>query len=198
MEKLRSLIPSSVLCIGDAKRGDIGNSAAMYAHGLFDDIGFDAVTVNPYMGSDSVLPFLEKSSRGAFVLALTSNTGAKDFQYLRSNKRPLYEHIVQKARAWNSKDNCGLVVGATKPAELRAIRRKADDMPILIPGIGAQGGDLRSAVKHGSTRNGDLAVINVGRTILYASVKADFQDAARAAARTMRDSINDLRNSNPA
>ncbi len=193
MQKLRRLIPESVLCIGDGKRGDIGNTAEMYATGLLDDLGFDAVTVNPYMGSDSVLPFLEDSSKGAFVLTLTSNEGARDFQYLASGRKPLYQHVISRVLQWNRKGNCGLVVGATRPVDLRMVRRMAPELPILIPGIGAQGGDLKASVRNGCTKKSDLALINVGRTILYASNKPDFQEAARASARHMRDSMNEFR-----
>ncbi|MDH4069721.1 MAG: orotidine-5'-phosphate decarboxylase, partial [Ignavibacteria bacterium] len=190
MEQVLQRIPSGVLSIGDGKRGDIGNSAAMYARGLFRDFGFDAVTVSPYMGEDSVLPFLANRSKGAFVLALTSNKGAADFQYLRSGKKRLYQHVVARAESWNGKRNCGLVVGATKPSELRRIRTMVPTMPILIPGIGAQGGDLRSSVRYGCTAKGDLALLNVGRTILYASSGKNFDAAARSSAEQVRDEIN--------
>ena len=188
-----SRIPEGIITIGDAKRGDIGSSAAMYARSLFDEFRFTACTVNPYMGSDSVEPFIRDAERGAFILALTSNAGAKDFQYLRIRAKPLYEHVVAKAKRWNTKQNCGVVVGATRPAELRRIRALAPDMPILIPGVGAQGGDLKSAVRYGCDRNGDLAVINASRSVLYASAGDDFAPAARTAALTMRDEINRYR-----
>ena len=186
-------VPKDVLTIGDGKRGDIGNTAEMYAKALFQEFGFDAVTVNPYMGSDSVAPFLQDPRKGAFVLALTSNPGARDFQYLKTQRRPLYEHVVKQVRRWNTLDNCGLVVGATRPGELRRVRALAPDMPILIPGIGAQGGDLKAAVRFGCTRNGDLAIVNVGRAILYASSGRDFAEAARREAVDLRDQMNTFR-----
>jgi len=193
LSAVAGFLPSDTLRIADGKRGDIGNTSAMYARSLFTQLPFDAVTVSPYMGSDSVIPFLADKTKGAFILALTSNPGARDFQYLRSGGKPLYEHVVSRVRRWNTKRNCGLVVGATKPGELRRIRGLAPDLPILIPGIGAQGGDLKASVRHGCSDNGDLAVINVGRTILYASSGPDFRKAAGAAARDMRDSINKYR-----
>jgi orotidine-5'-phosphate decarboxylase len=183
-------LPSDTIRIADGKRGDIGNSSAMYARTLFQELPFDAVTVNPYMGSDSVAPFLSDKTRGAFVLALTSNEGARDFQYLRTGRKPLYQQVVATVRRWNSGRNCGLVVGATRPQELRKIRAFAPDMPILIPGIGTQGGDLKASVRYGCTEKGDLAIINVGRTILYASSGTDFRQAARAVAREFRDTMN--------
>ncbi len=193
LRRTLSFIPENVVTIGDAKRGDIGNTAAMYAHALLADLGFRATTVNPYMGFDSVEPFLRDPERGAFILAVTSNPGAKDFQYVKAGAHPLYERVIRRAQSWNTKGNCGLVVGATRPAELRRIRAMVPDMPILIPGIGAQGGDLKSAVRHGCTRDGLLAIINAGRSILYASSGEDFADAARRAAAELRDEINRYR-----
>lgn len=186
-------IPEEIVTIGDAKRGDIGNSAEMYARLIVDDYEFAACTVNPYMGSDSVAPFMKNSHQGAFILALTSNPGAKDFQYLKVGGRPLYERVVAQTRKWNSKKNCGLVIGATRPNELRRIRSLAPEMPLLIPGIGAQGGDLQKAVRYGCDEKGEMAVINVSRNIIYASGGDDFAAAARKAAESLRDQINRYR-----
>jgi orotidine 5'-phosphate decarboxylase subfamily 2 len=186
-------IPEEIITIGDAKRGDIGNSADYYARLLVDDYEFSASTVNPYMGGDSVKPFLRNSHQGAFILALTSNPGARDFQYLKSRGKPLYQHVIAKAKTWNTKKNCGLVVGATRPRELQQIRGIAPDMPILIPGIGAQGGDLKSAVRYGCDKHGLLAVINASRSIIYAAANDDFAAAARTAAIVLRDEINTYR-----
>jgi orotidine-5'-phosphate decarboxylase len=186
-------IPEEIVTIGDAKRGDIGNSSTLYARLIVEDYEFAACTVNPYMGFDSVEPFMKNRHQGVFILALTSNPGAKDFQYLKINGRPLYEHVVRRVRTWNTKQNCGLVVGATRPKEMREIRRLAPDMPLLIPGIGAQGGDLEQAVHYGCDRNGESVVINASRSIIYASRGEDFAAAARAAAITMRDEINRYR-----
>ncbi len=187
------LIPGTVMTIGDAKRGDIGNTAERYAASLFDDFGFDAVTVNPYMGSDSVEPFLRRPEKGVFLLALTSNPGSKDFQRLKIGSVPLYEKIVRKAKQWNTADNIGLVVGATHPKELQRVRTIVPDMPILLPGIGNQGGDLKSAIRCGCSKNGYGAVINASRSILYASSGDDFAEAARTETLRMRDEINGLR-----
>ena len=188
------LIPKSVLTIGDGKRGDIGNTAERYAKSLFDDFGFDSVTVNPYMGFDSVEPFLKNPEKGIFLLALTSNPGSKDFQRLKINGKPLYEKVVRTAKKWNINQNIGLVVGATHPRELKTIRKIVPEMPLLIPGIGKQGGDLKSAVRHGCDKNGQLAIINASRSIIYASSGKDFAEAARAEAKRMRDEINVIRN----
>jgi orotidine-5'-phosphate decarboxylase len=191
-ETLRS-IPGNIITIGDAKRGDIGNTAELYARSLFTELRFSACTVNPYMGTDSVEPILRDPDRGVFVLAVTSNPGAKDFQYLPVRGKPLYEHVIAKVRRWNTNQNCGLVVGATRPGELQRIRRAVPGMPILIPGIGAQGGDLRQAVRYGCTQRGTLALITVSRGVLYASAADDFANAARSAALKLRDEINRCR-----
>ncbi len=186
-------IQEEIVAIGDAKRGDIGNSAELYAKEIVDDYEFAACTVNPYMGWDSVKPFLKNARQGAFILAVTSNPGSKDFQYLKVKGKPLYEEVVAKTKKWNRKKNCGLVVGATHPKDLRRVRTLAPDMPLLIPGIGAQGGDLKSAVRYGCDKNGEMAIINVSRSIIYASNGADFAQAARKAALHLREKINKYR-----
>jgi len=186
-------IPEEIVTIGDAKRGDIGHSAEMYARLIVDDYEFAACTVNPYMGTDSVAPFIKHSHQGAFILTLTSNPGARDFQYLRVGGRPLYEHVIARVKKWNVKKNCGLVVGATRPKELRRVRSLAPDMPLLIPGIGAQGGDVEEAVRYGCDANGGMAVINASRSIIYASGGDDFATAARSAALSLREQINRIR-----
>ena len=183
------LIPNSVITIGDGKRGDIGNTAEKYAKSLFDDLGFNSVTVNPYMGFDSVEPFLNNSENGVFILALTSNPGSKDFQRLRVGTKPLYEKVAQTVKKWNVNQNIGLVVGATHPKELQRIRKIVPDIPILIPGIGKQGGDLKSAIRYGCDKNGQLAVINASRSILYASSQKDFAEAARTEAKRLVEEI---------
>ncbi len=186
-------IPEEIITIGDAKRGDIGNSSAMYAKLLVDDYEFAATTVNPYMGEDSIAPFLKNRHQGAFVLAVTSNPGAKDFQYLKVKGRPLYEQVIRKVKSWNTKKNCGLVVGATRPREMQRIRAMAPEMPLLVPGIGAQKGDLPSAVRFGCDKKGEMALINASRSIIYASPGDDFAEAARREASALRDQINLLR-----
>ena len=186
-------IPKGIITIGDGKRGDIGSTAEHQAMLLLGDWKFDATTVSPYMGKDSVDPFLQRPEQGVFILAATSNDGSADFQHLRSGGRPLYEHVALKAKEWNTRKNIGLVVGATRPAELRRIRALVPEMPFLIPGIGAQKGDLRSTIRYGCDKRGERAVINVGRSILFASGGADFAEAARAAAIAAREEMNSLR-----
>lgn len=189
LRRTLAAIPAGIVTIGDAKRGDIGNSAGSYASALLDDFGFTATTVSPYMGEDSVTPFMKNPERGVFILAVTSNPGARDFQYLKVRGRPLYEVVIEKTQEWNRRKNCGLVVGATRPAELCRIRKLAGDMPILIPGIGVQGGDLASAVRFGCDGRGEMAVINASRSVIYASSGRDFASAARFEAMKLRDEI---------
>ena len=187
-------IPDDIPVIGDAKRGDIGNTAKAYARSIFTNFNFDATTVNPYLGFDSIEPFIQYRDRGVFVLCRTSNTGAVDFQSLRSevenSYRPLFEIVALKVSQWNTYGNLGLVVGATCPEELRLIRQSHPDIPILIPGIGAQGGDLASAVRYGVDSKGEKAIINSSRQIIYASRGKDFAQAARRAATELRERIN--------
>jgi orotidine-5'-phosphate decarboxylase len=190
LEKTIKYVPGDIPVIGDAKRGDIGNTAKAYARALFLVLGFDAVTVNPYLGFDSVEPFVSYEDRGVFVLCRTSNKGAVDFQDLNTDGRPLYEAVAHKAREWNTRGNVGLVVGATYPEELKRVRSICPEMCLLIPGIGAQGGDLASAVNYGVDARGERAIINVSRQVLYASREEDFARAARAVAEKLRKEIN--------
>jgi len=188
-------IPNHIPVIGDAKRGDIGNTAKAYAKSIFDNFNFDATTVNPYLGFDSVEPFIQYTNKGVFILCRTSNTGAADFQSLRCeteehSNRPLFELVALKASQWNTHGNIGLVVGATYLEELKLIRQSHPDMPLLIPGIGAQRGDLASAVRYGVNAKGEGAIINSSRGIIYASRGKDFAQAARQAASSLRDQIN--------
>jgi len=185
-------IPEEIVTIGDAKRGDIGNSAELYAKLIVDDYEFAACTVNPYMGEDSVKPFMKNRHQGAFVLTLTSNPGARDIQYAKVRGKPLYEHVIRLVKQWNGKKNCGLVVGATRSKELKRIRALAPEMPILIPGVGAQGGDLKSAVRFGCDARGEMAIINTSRSVIYASGE-NFAQAARKAALKLRDEMNTYR-----
>ena len=187
-------IPDDIPVIGDAKRGDIGNTAKAYARAIFDNLNFDATTINPYLGFDSIEPFIQYRDKGIFILCRTSNAGAMDFQSLRceveSGSRPLFELVALKAREWNIHGNIGLVVGATYPEELKLIRQSHPDMPLLIPGIGAQGGDLASAVRYGVDSQGEKAIINSSRQIIYASQGKDFAPAARRAASELRQQMN--------
>jgi len=198
LKRTRSFIPDNIPVIGDAKRGDIGNTAKAYAQAIFNYFDFDATTVNPYLGYDSIEPFLQYRERGVFILCRTSNAGAVDFQALNieagDNKRlPLFEFVARRAGDWNVHGNIGLVVGATYPDELKAIREQHPDMPLLIPGIGAQGGDLALTVRYGVDRHGEKAIINSSRQILYASRGKDFAPAARQAAIELKEQINRIK-----
>ena len=187
-------IPKDIPVIGDAKRGDVGNTSAAYAKALFDHFEFDAVTVSPYLGFDSLEPFLKYKEKGVIILCRTSNKGAADFQSLlyqfEGKNMPLYEIVALKASRWNTNHNVGLVVGATYPEELKNIRQAHPDLPILIPGVGAQGGDLELAVRYGIDADNRGIIINSSRGIIYASKGADFAKAARCATATLRDEIN--------
>ena len=186
-------IPDGIIRVGDAKRGDIGSTAQRYAHALFS-LGFDIVTVNPYLGWDSVAPFVDAEERGVFILCLTSNKSSRDFQYLTHEGSTLYQRVARIAVQWNENDNCGLVVGATHPDELAGSRDIAPSLPFLIPGIGAQGGDLEASVHAGTDAEGEMALINSSRGIIYASQGEDFQKAARRETEKLKDGINDFRN----
>ncbi len=187
-------VPDDIPVIGDAKRGDTGNTAQAYARAIFDNLNFDATTVNPYLAYDSVEPFIQNRYKGIIILCRTSNASAVDLQSLRceaeSGYRPLFEIVALKASQWNIHGNIGLVVGATYPEELKLIRQNYPDMPILIPGIGAQGGDLALAVRYGVDAQGEKAIINSSRQIIYASREGDFAGAARRAATELREQIN--------
>lgn len=192
--KTRELIPQEIPVIGDAKRGDIENTARAYAKALFEHYRFDAATVNPLMGFDAVAPFVEYSERCAFLLVRTSNPGARDFQDLECQGKPLYQRVAEKAREWNTRKNVGVVVGATAPNELAIVRRiVGDEMPLLVPGVGAQAGDLEKSVKNSVNSHKELAIINVSRSVIFASSGKDFAQAARKAAMTLRDEINRAR-----
>lgn len=193
LEKTLANIPENIITIADAKRGDIGNTSELYARAFFETFTFDAITVNPFLGYDSVKPFLEYKDKGIFILTLTSNPGSRDYQYLEIDGKPLYMKTVEKILRWNVNENCGLVVGATHTDELSEIRFKADNLPFLIPGIGAQGGDLESTIKSGCNRQGELALINLSRAVIYASDKEDYAEKAGLAALDYKNKINDIR-----
>jgi orotidine-5'-phosphate decarboxylase len=197
LKKTIDYIPDNIPVIADAKRGDIGNTSRAYARAIFDYYGCDAVTVNPYLGFDSIEPFVNYTEKGVFILCRTSNPGAVDFQSLPCNVPPapahLFEIVARKAEEWNKHGNVGLVIGATYPDELSIIRNDHPDMLLLIPGVGAQGGDIETTVKNGLNRNGNGAIINSSRQILYASKESDFAAAARQAAEKLRDQINKYR-----
>lgn len=180
----------------DAKRGDIGATAEQYAREAFERYDADAVTVNPYMGFDSVAPYLEWKDRGAIVLCRTSNAGGSDLQFLNVEGKPLYQHVAKLvADKWNTNGQCALVVGATFPNELAQVRRLIGAMPLLVPGIGAQGGDIAATVAAGKTADGAGMMINSSRAILYAQALdgESFDQAARRVALETRDAINACR-----
>jgi len=212
-------IPDHIPVIMDFKRGDIGNTAAMYARSAFEYYGADAVTVNPYLGFDSLEPFLKYRDKGIFILCLTSNQSSADIQkqiilideipslenispqakaktiaeFFKCSSLTVYTHIARLAMQWNDNGNAGLVVGATSPAELEKIRSLVgNDMPILIPGVGAQGGDLQNAVKSGSNTEGNLAIVNVSRGIIYSGGGESFKEDIRQNAKSYKEAIYDF------
>jgi orotidine-5'-phosphate decarboxylase len=192
---LRTAYPHIPLIL-DAKRGDIGATAQQYAREAFERYGADAVTVNPYMGFDSVEPYLAWQDRGVIVLCRTSNAGGSDLQFLDVGGQPLYQHVARLvAEKWNRNGQCALVVGATFPGELAQVRAIVGDMPLLVPGIGAQGGDVEATVRAGRTAGGTGMMISSSRAILYAAPGEgeDFVAAARRVARETRDEINRYR-----
>jgi len=195
LRKTVAHVPENIPVIGDAKRADIGNTSSAYARAVFDYFGCGAITVNPYLGFDGLEPFIEYHDRGIYVLCRTSNAGAADFQSLGcafdGETLPLYEVVARRVQSWNAHGNLGLVVGATYPEELRRLRHDHPDLPLLIPGIGAQGGDLALTVRDGVAPAGQPAIINASRQIIYASKGPDFAGAARRAALDLRDRINE-------
>ncbi len=180
MRHIRAVAPA-VPVIYDAKRGDIGSTNRGYVEDAFDRLGADAITVHPYLGREALLPFLDRADRGIIVLCRTSNPGGGEFQDLDVGGKPLYCAVARRvAEGWNGAGNCAVVVGATYPDELAQVRRIVGDMPILIPGVGAQGGDVRRTVEAGRDARGRGMIVNSSRGILYASAGADFARAARA------------------
>jgi len=194
LQKTIDYIPQEVIFILDGKRNDIGNTARKYAQSLFETFHADAVTVNPYLGKDSVTPFLEYKDKCTFILCRTSNPSAVDFQDLNVSKTPLYQLVARKIKEWNIYGNCGAVVGATYPDELKTIRGiVGEDIPLLIPGIGIQGGDIEKTVKNGTNNKGEMATINSSRGIIYAGRDKDFAEVSRTKASSLRDEINKYR-----
>ncbi len=174
--------------IADAKRGDIGNTSRMYAKAFFEDLGFDSITVAPYMGKDSVEPFLEFENKHTILLALTSNEGAFDFQTLRTNGEDLYKKVIETSKGWNNAENLMYVVGATKAEYLADIRKIIPDNFLLVPGVGAQGGNLEEVCKYGMTKNVGL-LVNSSRKIIYASDSSNFAEIAGAKAEAMQNQM---------
>ena len=186
-----SMIPKDVLTVADAKRGDIGNSSSMYAKAVFENLGFDAITVNPYMGLDSVEPFCKNPEKGVFILVLTSNAGSSDFQQIESaNGIPFFLEVAQRISEWNGNDNIGMVLGATHPEELESAVKVAPKLSVLIPGVGKQGGDGRRVKDIFKDNQQGSFVVNSSRGIIYASSGEDFASEAREAAKELRDELN--------
>jgi orotidine-5'-phosphate decarboxylase len=178
----------------DAKRGDVGDTAERYAIEAFERYGADAVTVNPYLGGDALEPFLKYADKGVVIVCRTSNPGARDLQDCVIGQRKLYQVVAElTAERWNSRGNCLLVVGATYPGELAEVRARVGEMPLLVPGVGAQGGNVAQAVQSGQTAQGTGLIISSSRAILYASAGEDFASAARAATQRLRAQINSSR-----
>lgn len=181
LEKTVQHIPENNFKIADAKRGDIGNTSAMYAKTFLENMAFDAITVAPYMGEDSILPFLSIKNKWVIILGLTSNKGAHDFQFLKSKNKPLYQHIIETSMQYGSSSNTMFVVGATKASSFKTIRSFCPEHFLLVPGVGAQGGDLQALSEFGMTKDVGL-LVNATRSIIYASTGKDFAEKARAEA----------------
>jgi len=191
LARTMELIPPEVFTIADAKRGDIGNTSRLYARTFFETYDFDAVTVAPYMGEDSVAPFLEFEGKWVFLLALTSNPSAQDFQYLPTGAGPLHERVIQRGEAWSQRypGHLGYVVGATQAEALARVRRLIPAAPLLVPGVGAQGGDLDTVCAVGRNSQGGL-LVNSSRGIIFAGEKEDFAAKAGLAARTLQQQMS--------
>lgn len=179
LEKTLEYIPRDVLVIADAKRADIGNTSRQYARTFFETFSFDAITVAPYMGFDSVAPFLEYGDKGIFVLVLTSNPGSRDFQYLSVGGQKLFQRVAMKVKEWNAEGNLGIVAGATHPEELSDLRKILPTEPFLIPGVGAQGGEVSSVLHNALPPSLNAVLINSSRGIIFASNGKDFAEKAR-------------------
>ncbi len=186
-------IPQDLPIVLDFKAGDIGNTAKHYAYMAYRQLRVDAVTVNPLMGTDAIAPFLAYQNGCAFLLCLTSNPGSADILRLNTDRGALYEVLAQKAVRWSQTGPCGLVVGATYPDDLKVIRAIAPDLPILLPGVGAQGGQVKTIVQHGLNAEGSGILVNASRGILYASRNTDFAEAARQSAENLRQMLNRAR-----
>lgn len=180
-----------IFTIADAKRGDIGNTSTMYAKAFFDDLGFDSVTVAPYMGKDSVEPFLAFKDKHTILLALTSNQGAFDFQTLSVNNNQLYKEVLKVSKSWENSENLMYVVGATKAEYLTEIRQIIPNSFLLVPGVGAQGGNLQEVCKYGMTDTIGL-LINSSRGVIYASQGEDFADAAAKKAQELQSQMLEI------
>ena len=194
LEKTIDFIPKEIIIILDGKRNDIGNTAKKYAKALFEKLKADAVTVNPYLGSDGIKPFLEYKDKCSFILCRTSNPSAVDFQNLKAENKTIYYHVASKIKDWNKNNNCGAVVGATYPNELKEIRTiLGDNIPLLIPGIGKQGGNVEKTVKFAVNSKDSLAIINSSRGVIYKGNDESFDVDSRNAAIKLNQVINKFR-----
>lgn len=192
LQKTLEYIPDNIFTIADAKRGDIGNTSKMYAQAFFENMNFDSVTVAPYMGNDSVTPFLEFENKWVILLALTSNKGGLDFQMHKlENGNRVFEEVLAKSQEWGTSDQLMYVVGATRAESLADIRKIVPDNFLLVPGVGAQGGDLQSVAKYGMNDHCGL-LVNSSRGIIYASNGTDFAEEARKSAQTLQQEMKAL------
>jgi orotidine-5'-phosphate decarboxylase len=190
LEKTLDYIPDTHFTIADAKRGDIGNTSRLYAKAFFETFHFDAITVAPYMGEDSVKPFLEFDNKWVILLGLTSNKGSQDFQFgIQDNQMPLFEKVMRTAQDWGTAEQLMFVVGATHPEKFQEIRRIAPDHFLLVPGVGAQGGDLAAVAQHGANKDVGL-LINSSRGIIFASAGEDFARQAGWQARGLQEKMS--------
>jgi len=189
LNDLETLISKDNLLILDGKRGDVPHTADKYAQAYFSQIGADAVTLNPYMGKDSIEPFITDPERGAFILSLTSNEGANDIQHLQVGMDPLYVYVGKKVESWNVNNNCGLVVSAKDIEGIKILRGILPDLPFLLPGVGAQGADFKEVIKYGRTKMGTGMIINIGRDIIYAGEGKDFAQKIRERAKFYVDEM---------
>jgi orotidine-5'-phosphate decarboxylase len=188
MERTVNYIPSTHFKIADAKRGDIGNTSSQYAKAFFETMNFDAITVAPYMGSDSIRPFLKYKNKWTILLGLTSNEGAKDFELQKLGNEYLYEHVIRKASEWGSTENLMFVVGATRASEFINLRKISPDHFFLVPGVGAQGGSLKEISEKAMTKDCSL-LVNASRAVIYASAGEDFAKKAGSAAKAYADEM---------
>ncbi len=191
MEQTVNYIPSNLFKIADAKRGDIGNTSAQYAKAFFEVLNFDAITVAPYMGADSIQPFLEYENKWTIVLGLTSNKGSEDFEQLKTGNNYLYEEVIKKVSEWGTKENLMFVVGATKASDLSSIRKIIPDNFLLIPGVGTQGGNLGEVSKYGLNNDCGL-LVNASRAIIYAGRNETFAEDATVVAQGLQKEMEGL------
>jgi orotidine-5'-phosphate decarboxylase len=191
LQKTIDYIPKKIVIILDGKRNDIGNTASKYAKTVFETFQADATTINPYLGKDGITPFLSYKDKCSFILCRTSNPSAGDFQDILSPSVPLYEIVAKKIKEWNTNQNCGAVVGATYPKELKKIRTiLGEEIPLLIPGIGSQGGDVKQTIQYGTNSKGEMAIINSSRAVIYAADNQDFADKSREKTMQLNNEIN--------